>query len=80
MRSGGVLLISDSSDSEDDRSGTSDGMRPVESKMMVEAFEFGTGAGAEEVATNACGWRVAPCATARVDLRFLASHGSLEGV
>lgn len=26
---GGVLLISDSSDSEEDRSGTSDGMRPV---------------------------------------------------
>jgi hypothetical protein len=62
VRSGGVLLISDSSDSEeDDKSGTSDGMRPAVSEMEFE------GAGG---AAKACGWSVAPCATARVDLRF----------
>jgi len=79
VRFGGVLLISDSSDSEeDDKSGTSDGMpRPAESEMEVFEFE-GTAVGADEA--NACGWSVAPCATARVELRFLAAHDSLEGV
>ena len=77
MRSGGVLLISDSSDSEEDhKSGMSDGMRPAGSE--IEVFEFGRAGG--EAAANDCGWSVAPCATARVDLCFLATLESLEGV
>lgn len=60
MGTGGVLLISDSSDSEqDDRSGTSDGMRPAGSETEVLGFE-----GAAAAAAKACGWRVAPCAAA----------------
>lgn len=71
-----MLLISDSSDSEqDDKSGTSDGMRPAGSEAEVLGFE-----GAAAAAAKACGWRVAPCATACVDLRFLAAQDSLEGV
>lgn len=77
---GGVLLRSDSSDSEeDDRSGTSDGMRPAGSETEVIKFEGTTGAGTGAGA-KACGWSVAPCAAARVELRFLAAQGSLEGV
>jgi hypothetical protein len=69
VETGGVLLISDSSDSEqDDKSGTSDGMRPAGSETEVLGLK-GVAAGA----AKACGWSVAPCAAACVDLRFLAS-------
>lgn len=56
MGTGGVLLISDSSDSEqEDKSGTSDGMRPAGSETEVLGLEEGTA-----VAAKACGWSVAP--------------------
>jgi len=64
-----VLLISDSSDSEqDDRSGTSDGMRAAGSKTEALGLE-----GVIGVAAKACGCNVAPCAVVCVDLRFLAA-------
>lgn len=74
MEIGGVLLISDSSDSEqDDKSGTSGGMRPAGSEAEV--------LGLEGAATRACGWSVAPCEAACVDLRFLAAlQDSFDGV
>ena len=79
MGTGGVLLTSDSSDSEqDDKSGTSDGRRLAGSNIEVLGLEEVVG----EV-VKAWGCSVAPCeVVACVDLRFLAvaQDSSFEGV
>jgi hypothetical protein len=67
-----VLLTSDSSDSEEDRSGTSDGIWPTGSDTAA--------GGALADSAKAWGWSDAPCAVARADLRLFEERHSPEGV